>query len=133
MKIHHVGYAVSSINKAKNDFSALGFEAESEIVCDKGRNINIMFMTNGMWRIELIEPYDKSLPSPVDIQLENQRGGSSPYHICYEVSDIELEIKKMLDKKFVLSQEPENAPAICNRMVAFLYKRSVGLVELLEI
>jgi len=59
--------------------------------------------------------------------------GVSPYHICYTVADIELTVKELRrQQKFVLVAKPVPACALENKRVAFLYKKEVGLIELLE-
>lgn len=131
MKIHHIGYAVKGIEKAKETFQVLGYEAEGEVVFDKERNVNILFMVNEDYRIELVAPGEPSEPSPVDSWLKIKKGGL-PYHICYEVSDMEREIERMKKEKFILAEQPKEAPAIGGCKVAFLYKGAVGLIELVE-
>ena len=59
--------------------------------------------------------------------------GSTPYHICYECSNLEDTISSLKEKNFVLIREPQLAPAIENRRVAFMYSGTVGLIELLEL
>ena len=62
---------------------------------------------------------------------------NSPYHICYQTSDISTEIEKLVNdevERFVLSQPPQPAPAIpSSPNVAFLVSGSVGMIELIEI
>ena len=41
MKIHHVGYYVQDIKKARNIFSMMGFDEESEEIYDEERGINV--------------------------------------------------------------------------------------------
>lgn len=76
--MHHIGYAVRSIEKAVEGFRALGYVEEGKPVLDKERNVSILFMANGGYRIELVEAGDPTMPSPVDSWLKNQKGGASP-------------------------------------------------------
>ena len=46
MKIHHVGYYVQDIKRARNIFSMMGFDEESEQIYDEERGINVLFLTN---------------------------------------------------------------------------------------
>lgn len=131
--MHHIGYAVRSIGKAVGGFRALGYVEEGKPVLDKERNVSNLFMANGGCRIELVEAGDPAMPSPVDSWLKSQKGGSQPYHLCYEVPDIGLGIERLKREKFILTEPPKPAPAIGNHKVAFLYKRAVGLIELVEI
>lgn len=133
MKIHHIGYAVKSIEKSRNTFLQMGYQDEGEITIDYARNVKILFMLNDGYRIELIEVYDAEKSSPIDSTLSKQKDMAIPYHICYEVRDIQLKIKELQKAKFVLAEPPKKAPAINNANVAFLYKRTVGLIELVEV
>lgn len=130
MKIHHIGYAVKDLEAAAVVFEQLGFTS-GEIVQDSGRNIQICFMsTPGGGYVELVAPEGPS--SPVDGILK--KAGSMPYHICYETSDIDMEISALTENRlFTLIQPPAPAPAIGGNRVAFLWNRAVGLIELVEL
>lgn len=65
MKLHHIGVAVESIAKSLKEYSYLGYQKEGEVTWDKARNINILFITNGSSRLELVETADTSKTSPV--------------------------------------------------------------------
>lgn len=58
--------------------------------------------------------------------------GSMPYHICYECENLEEKIAKLTAGNFILIREPQIAPAIDNKRVAFLYSAAVGQIELVE-
>ncbi len=58
--------------------------------------------------------------------------GNSPYHICYEVDNLENAIEELGQKRFVLWEEPQIAPAIDDRRVAVLVNGQMGMIELLE-
>ncbi|MBQ9479154.1 MAG: VOC family protein [Selenomonadaceae bacterium] len=58
--------------------------------------------------------------------------GSTPYHICYECSDLDESISDLRSDNFMLIREPQSAVAIDNRRVAFMYSNAIGLIELLE-
>lgn len=127
MKVHHVGYAVKCIEESLPYFSALGYETCSEVFNDNIRNVKILFLQNGSEKIELVAPNGES--TPVDEPL--RKTGAAPYHICYEVENLE-EVIKALGRKWLLIKKPEIAPAIENRRVAFLYQNKLGLIELVE-
>ena len=133
MKIHHIGYAVKNIEKSKNSFQQLGFQVEGDIVIDHARNVKILFMMNGEQRIELIETYNTENTSPVDKYLLKQKDMAIPYHFCYEVTDMDAKIVELRKERFILVESPKEAPAINDAKVAFLYKRTVGVIELVEV
>lgn len=91
MKIHHVGYLTKNLNKTKFLFEKLGFIMEKEKAYDALRKIHIVFMLNGDYRIELIEPDGEE--SSVWGLLKRYK--NTPYHFCYEVDDMNDAVKKM--------------------------------------
>lgn len=130
MNIHHVGYLVKSIRAAVPEFMSLGYRLEGagNTVYDPLRGTDILFMVNGAVRIELVEPADED--SVVAGMF--QKIGSSPYHICYECEDMEHDSRMLREKGFVPVGRAEPAAALGGRNVCFLFKRPVGLVELVE-
>ena len=128
MKIHHVGVAVHSIDEVLPDYIALGY-AVSHRVVDEARRVDIAFVRNGDYVIELVAP--AASESPVDGLLE--KVGPSPYHLCYIVDDITSAMRELRGAGYVRVTAPSPAPAIGYAAVAFLHHRRVGLVELVEL
>jgi methylmalonyl-CoA/ethylmalonyl-CoA epimerase len=128
MKIHHIGYAVNNIEDSLNEFKKLGYKCVENKIVDKKRKVIIQFIKNGDYLIELVAPLGKE--SPVTNLLKKQ--GNSPYHICYETDNLEKEIKDLDDDGFVIISDLLKAPAIYNKKVIFLYKKEIGLIELVE-
>ena len=128
MKIHHIGYAVNNIEDSLNEFKKLGYKCVENKIVDKKRKVIIQFIENGDYSIELVAPLGKE--SPVTNLLKKQ--GNSPYHICYETDNLEKEIKDLDDDGFVIISDLLKAPAINNKKVIFLYKKEIGLIELVE-
>ena len=130
MNVHHVAYAVKNVLKAEAGFQALGYEREGEVVDDSFRHVRILFMNNGDTRIELVEPLDDE--APVKAILKKEHGASVPYHLCYEVDDIEAAVEELKGKGFMPTTGIDPAPAIDGRCVAFLFSRAAGLIELVQ-
>ena len=128
MNIHHVGYLTKDLNKTQDEFLALGFVVEQEKAYDEHRKINISFIVNGNYRVELIEPVDDS--SPMYPLLKRYK--NTPYHICYEVADLEASIAELSTKGYTVMQEPLEAPCIENKRVSFLINSNLGIIELVE-
>ena len=128
MKVHHVGYAVKSIEDARKEFELLGFRCESKAVLDSVRKVRILFMTNDTCRIELIEPNESGNP----IESILKKVGSSPYHICYESEDIESDARLLKEKGFRVISDVSQAPALGNKNVCFLYSKDIGIIELVQ-
>jgi len=129
MKIHHIGYLVKSIKKALPEFLAIGYRQETDVILDETRNVEIVFLLKDMQRIELVSPKGK------DSAIGNlhKKIGNSPYHICYEVDNLENTIDKLEADGYILSVEPQSAPAIDNKRVAFLFNTAIGLIEIVEV
>lgn len=127
LKIHHIGYAVKDIAKAYEKFKELGYLKESDIIKDDSRKVYIQFLIKDDYRIEIISPSEKG--APIEKILKR---GNTPYHICYEVFNLEEEIEKLQNSGYTLTQKPEKAPAIGNRKVAFMFSMDMGLIELVE-
>ncbi len=129
MKIHHIGYAVKNIENSQEEFEKLGFRREDKMYKDMDRNINVLFLINDSCVIELVSPIEEG--SAVDNILS--KVGNTPYHICYETDDIQKSIAELRGEKYKLLLKPKKAIAIENNLVAFLFKKDVGLIELVEI
>lgn len=128
MKIHHIGYLVKDIKKAVEVFGSLGYTCESEPVFDQYRGIDIVFMINGDYRIELVSPAtDTSVVADTLKKI-----GNSPYHICYCTTDIQAAAAELKKHKFMVIDEPAAAPAIKGKNVVFLFNKQIGIIELVE-
>lgn len=128
VSIHHIGYLVKNVFEAVDTFLDMGYEKESDIVYDKFRDIDICFLLKEGYRVELVAP--KSKESVVGKLYK--KIGNAPYHICYEVCDLEQSIEEYIGKGFIIWDEPNIAPALDNHHVVFLMERHMGIVELLE-
>ncbi len=134
MKIHHIGYFVRDIKKAVDNFNHLGFKPTSEVVFDEKRVCDISFISNGGYVIELIQPKDKTSY----VYSLSKKYKNSPYHICYEVNNLEKSIDELCSYGYKLVQVPSTAPAISmlspgvSARVAFLYNLNLGLIELVD-
>ena len=78
--------------------------------------------------MELIEPVSED--SPMYPLLKNYK--NTPYHFCYEVENLDNAIKEMESQRYHVIQEPERAPCIEERRVAFMFHPNMGIVELVE-
>ncbi|WP_313131399.1 VOC family protein [Anaerocolumna sp.] len=134
MKIHHIAYAVSSIENSKAHFELLGFSEIKKTIEDINRKIKICFLENreggNNTVIELIESIDET--SPISNLVKKMSGVATPYHICYEVDDIEDVVEEYKKLGFILTQNAAPAIAIDNRKVAFMFHKGVGIVEFVE-
>ena len=128
MTVHHVGYLVKNIEKSKTVFMNLGYSLEQDTVYDSWRDVDICFLIKDSYRIELVAP--RSSESVVGSL--RKKIGNTPYHICYEVEDLNKAIAELSLLKFVIWEDPHEAPALDGRKVAFLINGQIGMIELVE-
>lgn len=128
LTFHHIGIACRDIAKTQAFYLQMGYTA-SPIVEDPLQHVRISFLEkDGAPRLELLEPLDAK--NPVARTLDTV--GVSPYHMCYEVQDIEAAIADLRRQRFLLVNGPVPACAMENRRIAFLYQKNNGLIELVE-
>jgi len=129
-QFHHIGIAVNSIKVTAQYYLDAGYVI-SDTIYDPIQNVSIAFLEkNGMPQIELVEAGSADNNSPICKIIE--KSGVSPYHICYEVDNIESAINKLKKKKYLPLANPVSAAAMNNKKICFLYNKDVGLIELVE-
>ncbi len=133
MKIDHIGYLCSDINRSIREFELLGYSRISEIYTDgqseeASRNVTICFMSNGNIKIELVCPTGENS----DVYNTLKRQGEGPYHICYKTNDIYSQIKELADMGWMILKRPAKAIAFNNARVTFLFKPGIGIIEIVE-
>lgn len=127
LKIHHIGYLVKKIEKAKKVFEALGFLIEQDTVSDDIRKVDICFLVKDGYRVELVSPYSED--SVVSGLLKKYK--NTPYHICYKTDDPEAAYRELTANGFAAIDTPTPAPALDGRNVVFLISPVIGMVELI--
>ena len=128
LEVHHIGYLVKDIARSAAAFSRLGYTS-GRIVFDPVQKADIQFMSLGDIAVELVAPREES-----DIYSLLKRYRDAPYHICYTVESINSAIEEMISDGYVLLGEPVKAIAIGKQAkVAFLVKRNMGMIELVEL
>lgn len=128
LTFHHIGIACRDISKTKTFYLNMGYKA-SPVVEDPLQHVFVCFMNKeGAPRLELLEPLDDK--SPVARTLAT--AGVTPYHMCYEVQDIEAAIESLRNERFLLVNGPLPACAMEDKRIAFLFQKSTGLIELVE-
>lgn len=125
-KFHHIGVATPSIEKTALLYLNAGYII-SETVTDPVQNVRIAFLSkDSMPAIELLEPIDKT--SPVFNIIS--KSGVTPYHFCYEVSDMNKSIERLEAMNFNPISPPVDAVAMSNKKICFLHHKDAGLIEL---
>ena len=128
LKVHHIGYAVPSIETARTEFEALGWEVCGPVTDDQLRKVRIQFMRMGDEVVELVAPLTEDSP----IRKNLQRGSGMPYHICYAVDSLEEAEAELKALRFIVFKKPQAAPAIGGQFVEWLYSKNNGIIELVE-
>ena len=125
--IDHIGYITKSIEKTAEIFKVLGYVVE-DIVNDDTQKTRICFLRKeGEVSIELVEPY----PENATMQKMLKKG-TTPYHACYTVSDIQSVYDQLEDQGFTPLFSPVAAPAFGNRLICYFWKNDIGLIEVVE-
>jgi methylmalonyl-CoA/ethylmalonyl-CoA epimerase len=137
MRFHHIGYAVSSIADYLDGFFRDAFDPVqvSEPVADPIQRVRVCFAqmhpsSAGPYGalIELVEPLDQD--SPINNIVGSQRGGL--YHLCYEVDDLDAQLKRLRRMRCMPLARPAPAAAFGGRRIVFVLTPQHDLIELLE-
>lgn len=127
LKIHHIGYLVKKIEKAKKNFESLGYLVEQDTVRDEIRKVDICFLIKDGYRVELVSPFSED--SVVAGLLKKYK--NAPYHICYESDDPETAYRELTENGFAAIDTPTPAPALGGCKVVFLTSPVIGMIELI--
>ena len=128
--INHIGYAVKSIEETARLYVDAGWTL-SEIFDEKIQNTKIAFLTKeGLPTIELVSALDET-KSPVDSFIK--ANGVCPYHICYNVTDINQAVEDLYEEGFKPLFMPVESEAMENHRICYLFHLNIGLIELVEI
>ena len=125
--ISHLGIAVKDLKKAREFYrSVLGLESEEPIIGGEG-TIKVSMVNAGNTIIELLQPIENK---GVMAKFLEKRG-EGIHHICYEVDDIQAEVKSLKAKGIEIIGEPRPG---AEGMSVFLHpKGTCGvLMELVE-
>jgi methylmalonyl-CoA/ethylmalonyl-CoA epimerase len=129
-KINHIAIAVNNIEEAAMFYqNILGLNLSGvEVV--SAQKTRVGFFKIGESNIELVQPAEAD--SPLVKFLETK--GPGIHHICFEVDDVEAEVKAYLEKGATLiDQKPR--PGAHDTKVAFIHPKSSSgvLIELCEL
>lgn len=128
LTVHHIGYLVKKIEKAKQSFLNLGYIIEQDTLYDDIRKVDICFLTKDGYRVELVSPVSED--SVVAGLMKRYK--NTPYHICYETSDFDRDYADLTANGFLAIDELTPAPALGNRQVVFLNHAAMGMIELIR-
>lgn len=128
--LHHVGVVVPSLTDAIPFYrDVLGY-AIGPLRRVGDQRVNVIFVTRGESRVELLEPTDGD--SGVARFLAD-RGRATMHHLCFEVRDLKATLDRLAkDGIELIDRVPRRG---VEGLVAFVHPRATGgvLVELLEV
>lgn len=129
LKLDHIGYAVSDIEKTASHYVDAGWEL-SEVYDEVVQNARIAFLTKqGFPTIELVAP-GSGEKAPVSSILK--KSGVTPYHMCYEVDDIFQAMEDLYEEGFVPLFMPVESVAMHGRKICYLTSLDVGTIEIVS-
>lgn len=125
---HHLGIATRSIEKCVEIYRILGYKV-SDTKIETTQKVKICFLTKtGNPMMELVEPMSNN--TPVSNLVKNS--GTIPYHVCYEVEDIEESLEELEELNFRLLFEPLKSDAMDKGQFCYLFSADIGLIELYQ-
>ena len=127
-KLDHIGYLTGNIIETCKAFQILGYTA-GDIINDDTQQTRICFLQKyGEPNIELVEPYEENKT----MQKMLTKRGVTPYHVCYEVDNIEQEYDELIAKDWTALFKPVEAPAFNNRKICYFWNSEIGFIELVN-
>ena len=131
MKLHHIGIVVQDIyESAKTYERLLGLKVVEDSGEDPIQKVKVVFLGSGgdnQITLELLEPTDPD--SPIANAL---RRGGGLHHLCFEVEDIDEEVRRIKENGGEVVCEPIPACGFDYRRIAFIFPVDNILTELVE-
>jgi methylmalonyl-CoA/ethylmalonyl-CoA epimerase len=129
-KINHVAVAVNNLEEATKFYEEVLGLTLSGVEVVTSQKTKVGFFKIGESNIELVQP--AAPDSPLTKYLENK--GQGIHHLCFEVDDVEAEVKAFIEKGATLIDQTPR-PGAHNTKVAFVHPKSSNgvLIELCEL
>lgn len=127
MKLHHTGYITGNIDETAKAFEVLGYSKQPTFD-DTIQKCFICFLKrdDGEPLIELVQPYEENK----SMQKMLTKRGVSPYHLCYEVEDVQTMYDRLSETEGWLPMfAPVEAIAFDNRKITYFMNAETGFVE----
>lgn len=127
MKLHHTGYITGNIDETAKAFEVLGY-TKQPTYDDTIQKCFICFLKRAEDEalIELVQPHEDNKT----MQKMLTKRGVSPYHLCYEVEDVQAIYDKLSDTEGWLPVfAPVEAVAFGNRKITYFMNVETGFLE----
>jgi methylmalonyl-CoA/ethylmalonyl-CoA epimerase len=117
MQLHHIAYAVSSIEKAIPAWEALDGRVESPIIDITQHNAKVCFIALPGARIELVE-----------------RAGALGRidHVCFLCRDFQTRVSQAKQQGGVVIKPPVPSEAFGGKLMCFVAYAQIGLIEWID-
>ncbi|NWF92276.1 MAG: methylmalonyl-CoA epimerase [Syntrophaceae bacterium] len=129
-KINHIAIAVNNLEEASKFYQEVMGLTLSGVEVVPAQKTKVGFFKIGESNIELVQPSEPD--SPLVKFLETK--GQGIHHLCFEVDDVEAEVRAFLEKgATMVDQKPR--PGAHHSKVAFVHPKSSSgvLIELCEL
>lgn len=127
-ELDHLGYLTGSIPETSKVFEILGYVAGNTVNDDTQQTKICFLRKEGEPTIELVEPYEGNKT----MQKMLAKGGVTPYHMCYEVEDIDAEFEELIARNWTALFKPVEAPAFDDRKICYFWNSEIGFIELVN-
>jgi methylmalonyl-CoA/ethylmalonyl-CoA epimerase len=129
-KINHIAISVNNLEEAAKFYQNVLGLSLSGVEVVTAQKTKVGFFKIGESNIELVQPSEPD--SPLVKSLETK--GQGIHHICFEVDDVEAEVKAFLEKGATMVDQKAR-PGAHNTKVAFVHPKSSNgvLIELCEL
>ena len=128
-KIEHIGIAVKNLEQSNELYAKLFGVKHYKTEFVSSESVKTSFFKIGESKIELLQATDPE--SPIAKFIEKQ--GEGVHHLAFDVDNIEVEIKRLINEGFELIHKSPKLGAD-NKKIAFLHPKSSGgvLIELCQ-
>ena len=129
-KINHIAVAVNNLEETAKFYQNMLGLSLSGVEVVAGQKTKAGFFKIGESNVELVQPTEPD--SPLVKFLETK--GQGIHHICFEVDDVEAEIKSLLGKGATMVDQ-KSRPGAHQTKVAFIHPKSSNgvLIELCQL
>ena len=128
-KIEHIGIAVKDLEQSNELYAKLLGVKHYKTEFVNSESVKTSFFKIGESKIELLQATDPE--SPIAKFIEKR--GEGLHHLAFDVDNIEVEIKRLINEGFELIHKSPKLGAD-NKKIAFLHPKSSGgvLIELCQ-
>ena len=128
-KIEHIGIAVKDLEQSNELYAKLLGVKHYKTEFVNSESVKTSFFKIGESKIELLQATDPE--SPIAKFIEKK--GEGVHHLAFDVDNIEVEIKRLINEGFELIHKSPKLGAD-NKKIAFLHPKSSGgvLIELCQ-